>query len=57
MTYSAGSVEEADSVSHYCPNEQCTPAVPGGVCRLERQPAAPSIAFKGAGWTPKHYSR
>lgn len=55
LTYSFGSVEEADSKSVYCPNELCRPAVPGGKCRMERQPSAPAVAFKGSGWTPKHY--
>lgn len=40
-------VNARDTQSVWCRNEHCTPAVPGGVCRMQRQPSAPAFVVKG----------
>jgi predicted nucleic acid-binding Zn ribbon protein len=47
------SIADADAISVWCDSPNCKPAIPGGVCRMERQPSAP--AFKVVGGTPKFH--
>lgn len=52
QTFTFASVAERDRTTVVCGGEDgCDPCVQP----MERQPSAPNIAFKGAGWTPKHY--
>ena len=36
-----------DLVAIYCRATDCKPAVPGGQCRMERQPTAPNFSVTG----------
>lgn len=36
-----------DSTSIYCESTNCKPTVPGGKCRMVRQPAAPNFTVSG----------
>ncbi len=57
VTRSSASWADAEAESVWCESASCTPAIPGGVCRMRRLPSSANFVLKGSGFHQNDYPK